>query len=816
MSTLSSLKSVFGYTFFVMKLSLNWLSELVDLKGITPEEIEKKLTLHTAEVEGFEMQKPFFEKVYAGKFLDSKPHPESKKLSVGQFDLGSLGKKQLIFGTVHKLIKGEIYPIVTEGAKLKSGIEIKKTEIKGVKSEGMVADNTELGMKNPGLIRWNNEKLIGKSLPEICPEFSDIILDIDNKSLTHRPDLWGHFGFARELSAIFNRKLNLPEPKIKLPTSGKKVNVQVKSDICLRHCFLHMSGIKVEPSPLETQVRLENLDIRAISNMVDITNLVLLGMGQPMHVFDASKVEGDIIIRKAKQGETIVALDGEEYELTPSDTVVADEKKALSIAGIMGGEFSGVTEKTTDVIWECANWQATAIRKSSSRLGLRSDSSIRYEKSLDPEMCDTALFFAVTHIPELPSTAKISGPMTEERVQKKKDISISLDPDYVKTHSGLDLTPTEMKEKLQSVGFVVTEKNKKLEVKVPSWRATKDISIAEDLIEEIVRLYGFDNIPAHLPALPINPPPTNWLRKLEWQIRDFWKERNYMEVYNYSFVNNEDANFTGDKNYVLVENPLSEEQAMLRTTLVSNIVRHIESELRTHSKLDFFELGKTYKRTDAVLPEEVLHLAISLSETVNKKSGDLEDKKFFALKSDLVQLFHSLNLTAEFKEAKKLPPYANPAKSAEIFVNNENLGLIATLHPTKHPVKNSVFVFAEINLEKLLEQSRNTERKYQKISLFPPVFRDLSIVLKKKTLMGEIQQEMQKSTDYLRHIEFFDEFEDDKKFGKGLKNIAFHLEFSSKEKTLTDEEIDQSFNKILKNLEQKFSAKLRLEFDNES
>ncbi|MCF7830428.1 phenylalanine--tRNA ligase subunit beta [Candidatus Gracilibacteria bacterium] len=799
-----------------MKLSLNWLSELVDLKGITPKEIMQKLTLHTAEVEGFERQKPFFEKVYAGKFLDVKPHPESKKLFVGQFDLGSLGKKKIIFGTVHELHKGEIYPIVTEGAKLKSGIEIKKTEIKGVVSEGMVADNPELGMKNTGLMRFTDNKLIGKSLPEICPEFGDVILDIDNKSLTHRPDLWGHFGMARELSAIFNRKLNLPEPKVKLPTSGKKVNVQVKSDICLRHCFLHMSGIKVEPSPLPTQVRLENLDVRAISNMVDITNLLLLGMGQPMHVFDASRVEGDIVVRPAKKGEKITALDGEEYELNPLDTVVADEKKALSIAGIMGGEFSGVTKSTTDVIWECANWEATAIRKTSSRLGLRSDSSIRYEKSLDPEMCDTALLLAATHTPELPSSAKISGPLTDARIGKVKDISITLDPDYVRTHSGLDLNLAEMKEKLQSIGFEVKEKNKKLEVKVPSWRASKDVSIAEDLIEEIVRLYGFENIPATLPALPINPPQTNWLRRLEWQMRDFWKERNYMEVFNYSFVNSEDADFTGDKNYVLVENPLSEEQAMLRTTLISNIVRHIESELRTHSKLNFFEIGKTYKRTTDVLPEEVLHLTIMLSETFNKKSGDLENEKFFALKSDLVQLFHSLNLTAEFRPATNLPPYANPAKAAEIFVNNEHLGLIAALHPTKHPVRNSVFVFAEINMEKLLEQSRNVERKYQKISPFPPIFRDVSIVVNKKTLMGEIEAEMKKASPALRRTEFFDEFEDNQKFGKELKNIAFHLEFSSKEKTFTEEEIDQSLNKILKALGQKFNAKLRLEFDNKS
>jgi len=803
-----------------MKLSLHWLSKFVDLKGIPPEDICAKLTLHTAEVDSVEHLKPFFENVFAGELLSVKPHPQSDKLFVAQFDLGKHGKKQIIFGQVHVLHTGEIYPVALAPARLKSGVEIKDAEIRGVKSEGMVVDNQELGMKNAGLIRWRDKKLVGKSLPEIEEDFADVIFEIDNKSLTHRPDLWGHVGFARELSSIFHRKLNakmfgknteLLLPKITVPkTEGIKIKVETPN--CLRWCSLCVSGISVAPSDLSTQILLENLDIRAISNLVDITNLILAGWGQPMHVFDAKKLDGGLVVRQARKGEKLLALDGNEYELTPEETVVADEKKVLSLAGIMGGEFSGVTEATTDVVFEVANWNPVAVRKSSARLGLRSDSSIRYEKSLDSDICENAILSATHRALEVCPKAKITSNLTDAYAKKTAPLKVSLRSEKFRTHSGIALSDAEIKNTLTSIGFGVTGSAGKIEVSIPSWRATKDISIAEDLIEEVVRLYGFENITEVLPALAIKPPRVNWMRKLEWECRDMLSARGMQEVFNYSFVNAEDRKFTEMDGYVTIENPLSDEQNHLRRTLISSIVRPLESELRTHGSLDFFEIGKTYEQVAGeVLPDERLHLALTTAEI--SQEGENDNKKFFELKENLQGMLREMHVACDFRPSATPAPYAHPSKSADIMVNGETIGQIAVLHPNKNPVANTSIAFAEIDMESLLVHTRKSRLSYTKLSPFPVVRRDISLVVSQKTLMAEIEREALHSSSLLRKVELFDVFEDVKKIGADKKNLAFHLEFSSPDHMPTEKEIEQAFSDITRNLEKKFGAVLRGQFD---
>ncbi|MCF7905606.1 phenylalanine--tRNA ligase subunit beta [Candidatus Gracilibacteria bacterium] len=800
-----------------MKLSYNWLSTFVDLKGITPEDIHAHLTLHTAEVEESIPLKPYFEKVYAGMLVSVKSHPQSKKLHIGTFDLGKMGKKQIIFGEVHELKKEEIYPLALDGAILRSGIEIKNTEIRGEKSEGMVVDNQELGMKNDGLIRWTDPKLLGRSLPDIEANFSDIIFEIDNKSLTHRPDLWSHLGMARELSGIFGRKMYTggihPSKGIEdhvRKAKGSKVSVSIETEKCPRFCALRVSGIQVAPSPLSEQILLENLDIRAISNLVDITNLILTGWGQPMHVFDAQKVEKGFVIRQARQNETIVALDGEEYELSPDDTVVADTQKALSIAGIMGGELSGVSDKTTDVIFECANWNPVSTRHTSTRLGLRSDSSIRYEKSLDSEMCLPALLMATEKTLHASPNAQIASILTDEYPQKNKDMTLFLDPDTVRAHSGILVSDSEIRKKLESIHFGVTEKSGKWSVKVPSWRSTKDISIAEDLTEEVVRLYGFENIAPSLPELPIHPPRVNWLRKMEWQCRDTLSARGFQEILNYSFVPREDTTFTEKKSYVTLENPLSDEQAQLRQTLISNIVQNLESELRTHGELHFFEFGKVYEPSvGEILPQEISHLALLSAEI--STDPETENKLFFSLKEEIQNLLSSLVLTVEFRPGKHPLSFAHPSKTADIFIQEEKIGTVAVLHPSKNNIKNASISFVEIDTEIMLSHMRHTTVSYSRLSPFPLVRRDISLVLDQKVLMAEVRQEAFKSSPLLANMELFDEFEDEKKFGAHQKNLSFHLEFSSPDHTLSEKEIDETFSRIAQILEKKFQATLRNE-----
>ncbi len=791
-----------------MKISLQWLQEFVDLEGLSADEIGKKLTLHTCELEEIIEQKPYFSHVFFGKLEHVKKHPTADNLYVGQFDLGKKGKKQIVFGSVHTLHEGDIVPLALNGAELLSGMHIQDTVIRGEKSQGMVCDNSELGMKNQGLMRFREDTYKGKLLSEVCEAFHDVLFDIDNKSLTHRPDLMGHTGFARELAAIFGRKKDIESPQISFSTKGTPFPVKIETPCCRRACFLKLSNIKVEPSDLTTQIRLENLGTRAISNIVDVTNLVLIGMGQPMHAFDAAKVEGKIIIRQAKKGEKLIALDGNEYELTSEDTVVADEKKALSLAGIMGGEYSSVTENTTEIILESANWDPVAVRKTSARLGIRSESSMRYEKSLDPEQCLFAMKKAVKYIQTFCPHSKISDPLTDIYPQKPQKLTISLDPNQVRLLSGVNITDQNIKKILESIDFEVQAKGKKFDVQVPSFRATKDVSIAEDLIEEVVRLYGFDQIPSALPILSTTPPKENRLRSLEWTTRDFFAGNFFLEVFQYSFVNSEDKFLTQQKNYVDIQNPLSEEQAHLRVTLLSNFLKNIESELRTHRNVNLFEIGKIYQKSAKTLPHEVLHLGV-----FSASIGGSENEKFFELKKHVTRFLHTLHLTPEFIPSKYVKPYAHPAKSADIVMEKEAIGEIFVLHPSQNNIKKSIIAFAEINMEALLKQIQLIDVQYNKISAFPSVHRDLSVVVDHKVLMGDLEKSMKKASSTLTKVELFDEFYDEKKLGKNLKNLAFHLEFRSHEKTLDDKTIDREFQSIVKKLGQEWKAKLRLEFD---
>lgn len=788
-----------------MKISLNWLRELCDLPNETAENIGEKITLHTAELEEVISVQNGFERVFAGKLIRTAPHPTSDKLSIGQFDLGKVGTKQIIYGQVHPLTIGKVYPIALDGAILPTGQAIKNGIIREQKSEGMVCDNSELGMKNAELLTFSEDQ-IGKTLPEICNEFADKLFDIDNKSLTHRPDLMGHRGFAREYSAIYDvdkKSADFSEQDFSL--GNETITVDIQTSNCRRFMAAKVKNVQVQPSPLKEIVRLENLGTRAISNIVDITNLVMLEHGQPMHAFDAKKIRGKIIIRQAQAGEKLVALDDNEYELTADDIVIADEEKILSIAGIMGGAESAVTNDTTEIIFESANFDPAVIRKTSARLGLRSESSMRFEKSLDPENCKNGILAALKRTQSILPNTEITSHIADNYAQKLETKTIKLPLNRVRTLSGLDIQDTEIERILTALEFKITKKSADFfEVEIPSFRATKDVAIAEDLIEEVVRQYGFENIPETVPNLPITLPRKNQLRNLEWSLRDFFATKNYLEVYHTSFVAPTDPDFIEKDDHVSMINSTNEETQYLRQTLASNLVRNMENELRTHGKINFFEIGKVY--TQPTNERQVLGI---LSAELQGNGENL----FYQLKKDLWQLFSDLGVEATAAPVEKPTALQHPYRSAEIAINGVVIGEIFELFPSKNTTKNSVAVYAEIDLEKLLPETQSVETKYQKICEYPVSTRDLSIVLDEKVLIADIQATAKKSADFLISISLFDEYRDEQKLGKNLKNLAFHLSFQSKDGTLSHEEIEKDFNSIVTALQKTHSAQLRVDFD---
>ena len=787
-----------------MKFSLNWLREFVDTDKLDPQIVGESLTLHTCELEEVIHVSKNFDHVFAAKLLEIKDHPKAEKLHIGTFDCGKQGKKQIIFGEVFPLAKGEIYPVALDGAQLASGIEIKNSEIRGVKSEGMVCTCQELGMKQEALLKFEQED-IGKPLPEIVPEFGDILFDIDNKSLTHRPDLMGHRGMAREIGAIWDKEFesNIFAPEI---TAGKPFPVKIETEKCRRFCAIKLKNVTVEPSDISTQARLENVGIRAISNLVDLTNLSLAGFGQPMHVFDADKLEGGITIRFAKKGEKLLALDGEEYELTIEDIVVADDKKVLSIAGVMGGLESSITEKTKNIVFESANFDATSIRHTSARLGLRSESSMRYEKSLDPEQCLDAILWAAAKAQQICTGAQLASSVGDVYPQTTEELFIPLDPQLVRKLSGIEISNKEIMASLESLGFEVwaEDDTENFVVKVPSWRATKDIAIAEDLIEEIVRLQGFDAVPSLLPPLSIAPPRRNKLRELEWTLRTLLASKGRNELYLTSFVGPNDTEWLERTDHVTVQNGANEEYEKLRLTLASNAVRGMESELRTSGKLDFFEIGTVFPD----IGKEERNIMLFSAEM-----GKHAPEMFFSQKSEILSLFQAFGVSGNLQKCKTPLSIFHPAQCADIIVNEEKIGYIAVLHPGKNPVKGSSVVFTEMNLNLLQNYIEKQEEKYASLSTFPPVRRDISLVVKDATQQTDIEKTMKAAIPFLISIELFDVFEDEEKLGSGKKNLAFHLTFQSLEKTLNEADIEEAMKTLFEATENQFHATLRLAFD---
>ncbi len=423
-------------------------------------------------------------------------------------------------------------------------------------------------------------------------------------------------------------------------------------------------------------------------------------------------------------------------------------------------------------------------------------------------MCPNTIRHAIEQTKLFLPEIKITSQLTDIFTNPFPEQRVSLNPKLLRRLSGINISDTDISQKLESLGFDVQKDGKELDVTVPSWRATKDVETAEDLIEEVVRLYGFEKIQSAIPSLPVIPPVVNKLRNLDWNIRENLVSQGFLEVYHSTFVALGDPELLEEsfESYIKVQNPSSEAYTYLRQTLISNFITDLESEIRNHGQVDFFELGKTHsaKRT------EISRLAL-FSATLNGKS----EKQFYRVQSQLLSLLETIGIEKnriEFIPGATLFALTHPVQSAFITIDGKSIGIIASLHPGKHPVRKAAIAFVEIETEKLLKALGKNELKYKPISPFPTVRRDLSIVVPPKTLAGDLMKIAHQASPLLTKCTFFDEFTDREKLGE-LKNVSFHLEFRSWEKTLEESGIDTAFANIIKLLHEKFGAELRLEFD---
>jgi len=630
---------------------------------------------------------------------------------------------------------------------------------------------------------------------EVAKKGKDWVLDI--AVLPNRaPDCFSHLGVAREIAVITKSQLQVPKAKGKeekslLAKNFVSIEVQDKT-ACPRYTARVIKGVKVASSPKWLKDRLIACGLRPINNIVDIANYVMLDSGQPLHAFDGEKIaEKKIIVRFAKDREKIVTLDEEKYDLDKSILVIADPKKALAIAGIKGGKLPEIDKKTRVVVLESANFDPHVIRKASQTLHLRTDASLRFEHGLDPNLTELAINRAALLIEQI-GGGKVAQGLVDVYPKKSVERQVRLELHYLNSLLGVQVPKKEAKDILVRLGFGVREKGKVLYVTVPTRRL--DVSLPEDLIEEIGRIYGYNKVKALFPMASLIPPKRNLNIFWENVVKDILKEARFREIYNYSFLSEEQAKIFGKEYLIEVENPLSVEYKYLRDSLIPNLLVVLKKNQKNFKNIKIFELGKIFKKPK--LEKKQLTALIQ---------GD----SFFQLKGALDFLFERLGISDAWYDDYQATPEDSPRsiwhprKVAEVKVNGDEIGFLGELSPKlldKLEIKERVVAF-DIDFEKL-ETLSSEETIFQPVSRFPAAVRDLAILIPQGTKVVEVLNVINRVGGKLvRDADLFDMYEGEE-LPEGKKNLAFHIVFQAEDKTLNAKEIDQLQKKIIAALEE--------------
>ncbi|MFN3325063.1 MAG: phenylalanine--tRNA ligase subunit beta [Bryobacteraceae bacterium] len=768
-----------------MKFSYNWIRELVEGVDATPQELSRLITMKTAESEGVEAYGEHLNAVCAARVIAAEPIAGSHNLKA-VVETGRYGAKTVVCGAPN-CRAGMVTAYVPAGTRL-GGKEIRKATIAGVESDGMLASGAELGIHHghEGILEIEAEP--GAALPGCEP---DSIIEIDNKSLTHRPDLWGHHGMAREVAAILRRPLREPVDLCRIPEGAGAVRVEVEDlELCPRYSALVVENVRVMPSPLWMQYRLEAIGLNPINNVVDVTNYVMAELAQPMHAFDAEKIEGDTIhARRARPGERITALNEESYTLEPHHLVIADGRGPIALAGVIGGLESAIGEGTTRIVLESANFDAATIRKTSAQLRLRTDASMRFEKSQDPVNTVRALARAVELLEMVSPGIRVVGGLADRKREVPAPAPIELEIGWLARKLGRVLPAGEVREILEALEFGVKElPGDVLSVTAPSWRATKDISIKDDLVEEVGRIIGYDSITPTAPLVPAAVPPANEERNYLHAVREMAAAQGFTEVYNYSFISDELARRFGfdPEAHVRVANPIASDQTLMRMSLVPGICKNIEDNSRHFESFRLFEIGREIHKRPEGLPEEVPHLAAAVFE----RHGSGEAGLF-----ELKRLAECLMPGAEVRPAPARP-FEHPARAAEVCWENAAVGRLFELHPSLVSGRAAVL---DVDLQ-AVQAVAPKKKKYTPLRRYPSSAFDLSVVVGLRDLVGEIQGRLRELAGKdLESIEFLRQYAG-APLPEDRKSVSFRLTVGAPDRTLSSDDVSAIRGRIIEGM----------------
>lgn len=792
-----------------MKISLEWISKFIDISGIEIDDLAHQLTMAGLEVEEV-IHLDKVENVVVGKVLKREQHPDADKLSVCLVDDGS-EQVNVVCGAPN-VTEGMVIPFAKVGAVLPGGFKIKKAKLRGVESFGMICAASELGLeegKSDGVMDLPSDLEIGADINTVLG-LGDTVIDI---SITpNRADCLSMLGIARDIAAIYN--LPLKEYTFEVTESGEEASalasVRVENtEACPAYLGRLIKGIEIKASPLWMQNRLRAVGVRPINNVVDVTNYILFEYGQPLHTFDLTKIEGSIVVRNAENGEKLQTLDGKEQELNDSMLVIADEKKALAVAGVMGGEDSGIVDSSTDVFLECAYFKPESVRMTARRLGLHSDSSYRFERGIDRIQTLSVINYAAALIQEVAGGAVLKGIVANDYVDYQKP-SIAASVDEINSLLGLSVSKDDMISFFNRLQFDVESDGDALTVTAPAYRV--DIERWVDLSEEVARIYGYDNISTTTPEISADSEKTDGLNKEIRILKNTFASLGFNELVNYSFMAEKYLEIFDDAdNFVKLQNPISEDMSTLRTYVFPGVISSIKyNNNQGFKNTRMFEVASTFIKTDDVLPLQKTNLSFAMTGRYwpltwnSKEEGDA----FFQMKGVVEHLLSIYGVECSFERSTR--HFMHPGKSAEIFIGEISYGFFGELHPdTLEDVDmdESVYV-CEFFLEKFLEECAEVEVKYAAFSKFPSVNKDISVIVDSTVPSDDMMTEIAASSELIEKVDLLDVYT-----GKGIEDgfvsLMFRIYYSDINKTLTDEETNQSLQTIIQLMEEKFSAKLR-------
>ena len=780
-----------------MFLSMNWISDFVDFTGLDKLELIHKFSLSTAEVENEILFKGSdLSGVVVAEIKSVENHPDSKKLHLLKVDTGENELTDVVCGAPNVRV-GMKTAFAKVGAKI-GEIEIAPRPLAGYMSYGMCCSEAELGISddNSGIMEITDDVPNGADLKDIY-EIDDIVFEVDNKSLTNRPDLWGHYGIAREFAALAGRELKpLDVEDLKAYDGLKKVDLKIEDPLCYRYSCLQVENITKSVSPVNMRIRLFYCGMRGINLLADLTNYLMLEMGQPMHAFDSRKVE-KIRIKRFDKPFTFKTLDEVERNIDENTLMICNGDQPVAIAGIMGGLDSEIVEDTTTLTLESATFDAASIRKSTVRLAHRTDASMRYEKSLDPELTVPAIARFLYLLKQYDGGVQVVSALTDEYAYKYDTVELSFDKAFVDRYTGIEIDNDTILKTLTSLGFKAELDGDNFDVVVPSWRATKDVTIKADIIEEITRIYGYDNFDVNTTRSPLYPVRMDVVKEDEDKIKDILVKRYSLhELHSYVWAYYDELKELGievEPNIKLA-NATNPNIETIRNSMIPTQLCQLNVNKGYAPEFGIFEIGRVVEGMDENnLCIEKKKLAISLFSKVK----DVRDL-YFELRDILAVITDDIkHKQLEFKTAEATHGYEHPVNLNSIILDGEVIGKIGIVHPVvgKKLDKKAAIVFAEVDMQAFADK-KNASIIYDEPSKFPPMDYDLSVVVPSGVLFSDLSQCWKnEGTEILKNVKIVDTYDTEL-----FHSITIRFEFSSSERTLSSAEVQAVIDKVIENL----------------